>query len=330
MQNDRSSLARGYLIALISSAILSTTAIFIRYLTQNYSIPPLVLAFLRDVFAALTLLFVLLIFRRVLLHIKSQHMQYLAVYGFVLAIFNALWTLSVVLNGAAVATMLAYSSTAFTALLGWWFLNERLDWAKSIAVVICLTGCALVSGAVNPAIWNTNIAGILTGVLAGLAYAIYSIMGRSASNRGLNPWTTLLYLFIFASVFLLFFNLIPGGWLPGSADHLSDLIWPEGTLSGWAILILLAAGPTVLGFGLYMVSLVYLPSSVANLVLTSEPVFTALFAFFLLGERLNKVQILGSVMILTGVLFLRIYEGLSANQKQPSISSDIGPSLWIE
>jgi drug/metabolite transporter (DMT)-like permease len=70
----------------------------------------------------------------------------------------------------------------------------------------------------------------------------------------------------------------------------------------------------VAGFGLYNVSLGYLPSSVANLIVTLEPAFTALIAYFLLGERLNAIQIGGSLMILAGVVFLRIYEGWLANQ----------------
>ena len=54
--SNSSNLTRGYTIALISAAILSTTAIFIRYITQTYPMPPLVLAFWRDGFVALTLL----------------------------------------------------------------------------------------------------------------------------------------------------------------------------------------------------------------------------------------------------------------------------------
>ena len=74
------------------------------------------------------------------------------------------------------------------------------------------------------------------------------------------------------------------------------------------MLILLAVGPTVAGFGLYNVSLSYLPSSVANLILTLEPAFTATYAYFLLGERLTPVQIAGSLLILGSVIFLRMYE----------------------
>jgi drug/metabolite transporter (DMT)-like permease len=301
-------LTRGYVIALIGTLFLSTTAILIRYLTQTYQIPALVLAFWRDLFVAVTLLFALGILKPRLLSVDRRHIPYLVIYGFMLALFNALWTLSVALNGAAVATVLVYSSAGFTALLGWWLLKERLGWVKLLAVACSLGGCALVSGATQSASWSANLMGILTGILAGLLYAIYSIMGRSASQRGLNPWSTLIYIFAFAAGFLLVINLLPIG-LPGKALRPVDLFWLGDALAGWGVLFLLSAVPTIGGFGLYMVSLGYLPSSVANLIATLEPTFTAVTAFFLLGERMNVWQIGGSLMILAGVVFLRIYDG---------------------
>ncbi len=315
---NNSTLTRGYVIAVVSAAILSTTAILIRHLTQTYHIPPLVLAFWRDSFVAITLLPVLGLLRPRLLRVKRQHLLYLIAYGFVLAIFNSLWTLSVALNGAAISTVLAYCSAGFTALLGWWLLKECLDWAKLLAVTLSLGGCILVSGALDPAAWRGNLLGILTGTISGLCYAIYSLMGRSAAQRGLNPWTTLLYTFGFAAVFLLLFNLLSGGRLPGTAARPADFFWLGNVLAGWGVLFLLAAGPTLAGFGLYNVSLGYLPSSVANLILTLEPAFTAAIAYFLLGERLNEMQVGGSVLILAGVVFLRLYEGwLAETQPEP-------------
>jgi drug/metabolite transporter (DMT)-like permease len=302
-------LTRGYTTALFSAALLSTTAIFIRYLTETYQIPALVLACWRDFLVALSLLPILALFRPKLLRVDRKHLAYLLAYGFVLAVFNSMWTLSVALNGASVSTVLAYCSAGFTALLGWWFLKERLDWGKLLAVVLSLAGCVLVSGALDPAAWSANVLGIMTGILSGLAYAVYTLMGRKASQNGLNPWTTLLYTFTFAGFFLLIPNLIMGGSLPGVAATPSDLLWFGNQTAGWVILFLLAAGPTLAGYGLYNVSLVDLPSSVANLVLTIEPVFTAVIAYILLHERLNSIQILGGLLILGGVIFLRIYEG---------------------
>jgi drug/metabolite transporter (DMT)-like permease len=324
MTPNSSNLTRGYTIALVSAAILSTTAILIRHLTQTYHMPPLVLAFWRDGFVALTLLSVLGPLRPHRLWVKRQHLLYLIIYGLMLAIFNAQWTLSVALNGAAVSTVLVYCSPGFTALLGWWLLKERLDWAKLLAVAFSLGGCVLVSGALDSAAWSANLVGILTGMLSGLWYAIYSLMGRSASQRGLNPWTTLFYTFGFAAVFLLLFNLLPGGLLPGTATRPADLFWLGNARAGWGILFLLAAGPTVAGYGLYNVSLGYLPSSVANLIVTLEPAFTAVIAYFLLGERLKAIQIGGSLIILAGVVFLRIYDGWLAGRTQPEPHRNIG------
>jgi len=82
-------------------------------------------------------------------------------YGLVLALFNSLWTLSMSLNGAAVATVLVYSSGAFTAILGRLLLKERLGSAKVVAVALSIAG--------------------------GLSYAGYSLMGRSAADRGRDP-----------------------------------------------------------------------------------------------------------------------------------------------
>ncbi|MBN2390024.1 MAG: EamA family transporter [Anaerolineae bacterium] len=307
-------LARGYTIALISTAFLSTTAIFIRYLTLTYALPPLILAFWRDVFVMLTLLPVLGLLclrksRPSLLRVERRHVLYLAGYGLVLSLFNTLWTFSVALNGAAVATVLCYCSVAFTALLGWWLLKERLDGVKLLAIALSLGGCALVSGVFAQAAWRVSVVGVLVGMFAGLSYAAYSLMGRSAAQRGLNPWITLCYTFGFATLFLLGFNLLPETVMPGGAESMADFFWLGKAMAGWGILFLLSAGPTLAGFGLYNVSLVYLPSSVVNLIATSEPVFTAISAYVFLGELLNGTQITGSLMILSGVVALRVYDG---------------------
>jgi Predicted permease, DMT superfamily len=320
--HESSDLARGYPIAVASAIILSTTAIFIRYLTQTYNIPALVLAFWRDSFVALTMLIVLAILCPRLLRAERRHVGYLVAYGLMLTMFNSFWTLSVSLNGAAVSTVLAYSSAAFTALLGRWLLKERLGWVKIVTIAGCLGGCVLVSGALEPSAWQGNLTGILTGMLSGLWYAGYSLMGRSASQRGLNPWTTLLYTFAFAACFLLLLNLFLGKFLPGAAVRPADLLWLGKAAWGWFILFLLAAGPTLAGFGLYNVSLGYLPSSVANLILTLEPAFTAAIAYVVLGEHLNGIQIAGSLLILGGVVFLRVYE--SRRNIQTSITPKAG------
>lgn len=221
------------------------------------------------------------------------------------------------MNGAAISTVLVYTSAAFTALLGWWIFGERLDWSKIVAIAFSLGGCILVAGVLDSGVWRLDPTGIIAGILSGLCYAIYSLMGRSASQRGLNTWTTLFYIFGIASIFLLIINLSPWKILPGIAATPTDLFWLKDAWMGWLILLVLGAGPTVLGYGLYTKSLAYLPSSTANLVVTMEPAITAAIAYVLLGERMNGIQIGGGLMIFTGVILLRIFEGRQANRLPP-------------
>jgi drug/metabolite transporter (DMT)-like permease len=311
---NKTHLTRGYTAAFFSAVILSTTAIFIRYLTQTYDLPALVLAFWRDFFVTLSALITLGLLSPTRLRVDRRYLWFLVLFGLALAIFNSFWTLSVALNGAAVATVLAYCSAGFTALLGWWLLKERLDIAKLLAVTLCIGGTVLISGALDPAAWRLNLLGILTGIISGLFYAIYSLMGRSASKRGLDPWTSLVYTFGVAAIFLLIFNLLGRSHIPGTITRPADFLWLGKAGDAWGILFLLAVGPTLAGFGLYNVSLTYLPSSVANLIVTLEPACTAVIAYFLLGERFTWIQVGGSLLILGGVVFLRIYEGWLAGR----------------
>ena len=307
MQNAPEKMNRGYLFALSSAVFLALTSIFISYLNINFQLPALILAFWREVFVALILLIWFIIRGSKLLKGAGANLWFLVAYGLILSLFNAFWTISVTLNGAGVATVMAYCSAAFTVILGWLILHEELNTGKIIAVILSLSGCALIVNAFNAEVWHLNLIGILTGIFSGLFYAAYSLMGRSASQKGLNPWTTLFYTFLIAAAFMLSYNLLLGDKLPGGASQPADLFWLGDSLLGWVLLLALAGGPTLLGYGLYNVSLQYLPSSVANLVVTIEPVFTAVVAYFILGERFTLVQILGSILIMAGVLVIRKY-----------------------
>jgi drug/metabolite transporter, DME family len=203
--------------------------------------------------------------------------------------------------GAAVSTVLAYSSAGFTAILAWWIFKEQLRLPKIMAIILSLIGCVLVSNAYDPAVWNVNPMGIITGLASGVLFAGYNMMGKETAKRGINPWTALLYSFAFASVFTLIFNLFP---LPGAAGSFAALM-PDLPAHGWLILAILSFVPTLLGFGLYNTAMNYLPASTASLLATSEPALTAVEAYIFLDERMTVVQVVGSLIILSAVLIVR-------------------------
>jgi drug/metabolite transporter (DMT)-like permease len=300
------------LTALASAALLSTTAIFIRWLTTEHALPALVLASWRNVLVVLTLLPVLALVRPADLRPGRRLLPVLGAQGLVLAAFNASWTLSVVRNGAALATVLVYSSAAFTVVLAWRLLGEELSLAKGGAVAGTLLGCALVSGALDVSAASIGGGGVLVGLSSGLFYALYSLLGRSASRRGASPWTAVLFTFAVAAAALLAVNLLGGGRIPGTAATPAGLLAPGISATGWGLLFLLAAGPTLGGFVLYNAALARLPAGTVNLVVTVEPVFTGALAWSLLGERWGALQVAGGALVVASVALLHLHEARGA------------------
>ena len=287
------SMTKGYAIALTATAIFASTGIFTSYLLTHYAIAPLTLACWRDVIVSLVLAAILAVIRPSLLHIRRQDILFFAAYGFFgVAMFNALWVYSVSLSGAAVATVLVYTGPAFVVIAARWLFHEPITRFKILAIALSLTGCILVTGAYDLAQLQLNPLGVLCGVGVGVGFAFYSIFGKLSAPR-YNPWTATAYSFGFGAFFLLL------------TQRPTQLISMGNAPLGWLTLFVLGAGPTLVGFTLYTVSLRYLPVSVASLIATLEPVITAVMAFFLLGERLSAIQVVGALLILFGVITLR-------------------------
>ncbi|MBI3738524.1 MAG: DMT family transporter, partial [Chloroflexi bacterium] len=120
-----------------------------------------------------------------------------------------------------------------------------------------------------------------------------------------------------AAFFLFLFNVGANSFTRQAP--LANLMWLGNSVSGWTILFLLGVVPTLGGFGLYTMSLRYLPPTVANLIATLEPALTAIWAYFLLNEMLTGVQLLGSLFVFSGVILLRVGERPSHAVAEPEM-----------
>ena len=301
---NKSQSSRGFLIALTATVIWSTTGIFISYLSREYSLPSLVLAFWRDLFVSFGMAVGLLVFSRARFHLERSHWKFMILYGLTLAIFNSMWTFSVQYNGAAVATVMAFSSPAMTAILSKIIFKEQFSPIKIFSIALSLAGIVFVSDAYDPSAWNLNPLGIVFGLLSGFMFAVYNLEGKHASDTHVDSWTALLYSFAGATFFLLFFNLGNDLFNAGKVPF-ADMFWLGNSISGWGILFFLGVAPTLGGFGLYTLSIRYLSPTTSNLIATLEPAFTAIWAYFILNEILTGMQLMGGLLVLAGVILLR-------------------------
>lgn len=310
MKENKLKLSRtgiGYGIGIISTMIWSSANVFISYISRTQELSPTILALWRNLILVLVLGIVFMAGFRRLFHLGQIHIPLFLLYGFVIATDNVIGTISVQFNGASVATVLLYGSVAFSAIFGKLLFHEKMDRLKNIAIVVCIIGCIVVSDAMNREAWHLNPLGIAAGLLSGLTFSIYSIIGKETSQRGINSWTAMLYSYGFSMIFLVGYSLILMALnVTPPPDGIGCIsLFPNLNRSGWLAMLGLAVFPTLIGSGLYVVEMGFIPVNTANLIGTLEPFLTGLQAYFLLGERLQRYQIIGGLIIISAMIFSR-------------------------
>lgn len=285
---------RGYVTVLAGTVIWALTGIVIKVLLTHYGMETLTIAFWRVFFVTLFMFLVLGVSDAKQLRIAPRDVGVFFVYGLIgIGIHQLVWISSVQYNGAAVATVIIYTSPAIVGILAARFLREKYTRLKFVALVLTIVGCALVAKAYDLEHVQLNALGIAVGIGAACTFATYSLMGRLVS-RQYSPWTSLFYAFFFGLVFLLPINLALGKLMPVQLP-----------LDGWGTLLFLALVPTLGGFGAYTFGLSHLPASVASILAAFEPVTTVIIAYLVFGETLDTWQLIGSGLILSSVILLR-------------------------
>lgn len=285
---------RGYTIVLTGTVIWALTGIFIKILLTRYGLETMTIAFWRVAIVTAFVFVALLVVDARQLIVARRDLVLFAVYGLIgVAAHQIVWISSVQYNGAAVATVIVYTSPALVAIFAWRFLRETMDRTKLAALALTILGIVLVARAYDPAQIQVNAFGLIAGIGSAFTFATYSLLGRVAT-RTYSAWTSLFYAFLFGAIFLLPVSLIAHSFVPANLP-----------LDGWGTLVFLALVPTLGGFGAYTIGLSHLPASVASILAAFEPVTTAIVAYFVFGEVLDALQLVGGIMILASVIMLR-------------------------
>ncbi len=275
-----------YLVIAFGVFSVSTSAVLVK-LSEA---PAGVIAFYRLFFSVLLMLPVVL--TRNLKDIGGFSLKDLflsAVSGIFLAFHFILWFESLNYTSVASSTVLVTLQPLFSFAGTYLLYKERITFRTIVSGMVAIFGSILIS-------WGDfNISGeaLFGDVLALIACALitgYLLFGQSVRKRvSLFPYTFVVY--SISSVTL---------WI---------YVWANGQSfypyrpQDWIYFLLLAVFPTLLGHTLFNWSLKWVSTNVISMAILFEPVGAALLAFFILGETLKWTQIIGGLIVLSG-LFL--------------------------
>lgn len=283
-------------MVILATIFWSTSGIFISLIVQNWDVSAVSLAFWRDISTFVTLLIGIAVFKPTLLRVKRKDLPWLMSMGAIsIGFFHVLWNTAVILIGAAVSTVIQCNAPIFVTIMAWIIFKEALTLRKIFAVVLSVVGTVLISGILGMNNINIPSLGIVAALLSAIFYGSFSLFGKKLTGD-YNPWTILLYAFGFASLSLLPFQIYEPSPFPYQTPALYYFVG----------LILIS---TITGFALYTTALGRMQASIAAITATSEIIFAAVLAYFILSERLDIWQILGAALIVSGVILVSLPNG---------------------
>jgi drug/metabolite transporter (DMT)-like permease len=283
----------GYLYVALGAVLFAISGTSSKFLF-NGGITPYQLIQLRTSLAFTCLLIWLYLRHSALLKISITDLPYfmaLGVLGIGAAQFLYLFAISKI--NVAAAILLHYTGPVFVALYVVFVQRQKIGRLSVLAILGTLVGCFLVVGAYNLQLVALNRLGIASGMLAAVAFAIYSVLSEYGMRK-YTPWTVLLYGMLFAA---LMWNVLHPP-LEAMLHRYSAVQW------GWIFFIGICG--TVLPFGLYFEGIKRIQPTHASITATLEPISAGVVASIFLGEVLLPLQIIGGLIVIASIILLQM------------------------
>ena len=209
-------------------------------------------------------------------------------------LYNAVFFTGLRLTSASNGALIVAINPLLTAVLSALWLRERVSPGQAAGLLLSLVGVAAVIAhgslaAVTSLSFNR---GDLIMLGAPLCWALYSILGKKVL-----AWFTPLAATAYAALFGALL-LVPAAVLEHAA---AGGPWHGFSWLGWLAILQLALLGTVVGFVWWYQGVQQIGTARAAAFVNLVPLFGAVLAAILLGERLVAAQIWGGSLVIVGV-----------------------------
>lgn len=208
--------------------------------------------------------------------------------GLFLAVHFAVWFESLRHTSVASSTTIVCTEVIWVCLGFCLFLKGKLSWKAAMAIAVTLFGSVLIAFADSGS--GTQLYGDILALIAAIAVAVYTLIGRVVrSSVSTIVHTYMVYTACAAALAL-------------TCIFQGESLFAYG-FSAPVVGLLLAVFSTILGHSIFSWCLKYFSPAFVSASKLCEPVVAAVFAAFLFGEIPAPLQLVGSALILGGVLY---------------------------
>jgi drug/metabolite transporter (DMT)-like permease len=289
----------GLLIAVAGAVLFAVNGNVSKVVLQS-GLSSLELVSARSAGAAAVLLGITAVLRPASLRVGWRELRFLAVYGLTgIAMVQWLYFVAIQRMPVGIALLFEYTAPLMVALWVRFVQHQPVRSRLWLGLACALFGLALVAE-----LWRGMVLdplGLVSALGAAAALGAYYLMGEHG-QRQRDPVSLMGYSFGFSA--LLWAVVQP--WWTFPFHRLGATVELPGALPGHTSLGVLVLWIVVLGtvapFLLVLLAIQHIGAARVGLVGMLEPVGAGIIAWVLLGESLNAPQVLGSAVVLVGIV----------------------------
>jgi drug/metabolite transporter (DMT)-like permease len=234
---------------------------------------------------------------------RKKMVSYLVISAFTAACFITC-AFSLIYTTATTAGFLMSTAVLFTPFLSYFVLKAKIDKKHALPIIIVTVGLYLLCSGDGSFVFGL---GEFFGILCAIAGACMLVFSSKYLQDN-DPFTITVmqagFTGLFCTVFALIFEEIPS--------------FASIPMVGWGVIIYLAVGCTCIAYLLQNIALRKVPPTYVAMAFCSEPIFTAIASYFLLGEVLSGKGLIGAGLIMTSIVMASLIpEEPAADQAEP-------------
>ena len=274
--------------------MFGSSGIFVRTLTQN-GIDPTTLLFLRFSIAIIPLLIAILATDKNLFKINLKDIPLFLVCSLCIIGLNLCYNHSMNTVPLSLAAVLLSIAPIYVLIIAYFMFGENITSKKLICMILAISGCIMMTGVLEIDLKNLPLLGILSGIGAGLFWAVYLMASKKSIENGKHTFTILFYSIIFISIALIPFS---------DFGEISNFISINPMLTV-IFLILHSTFSFALPYILSTISLNYMDSGTSSIFLSgAEPFAALIFGLLIYSEVPTPLMFCGFILTIIAMMML--------------------------
>lgn len=297
--NRASNTTIGYIASTVGALLFGLNGVVIKIMMDGTGLTGFQVTQFRVAGAAVLMGVTMLVIDRSSLRLRRRQIVPIVSMGVAVASLQATYAIAVHILPVGIALLLEYTATLAVALIAFFVFKEHVKARIWVAIGLVLAGLVVVAE-----IWNTTLdpIGVLWALLASASLTAYFILGERQTDA-MHPMAVGFWTMTVATIFWAFLS---GWWTIDPMMFLDNIpltVDPTGIQGpAWMLMAINIVVGTYASFALSLFAISRLKATRAGIVATSEILFAFLFAFVLLGETLNIGQIVGAIVVLSGIV----------------------------